>query len=520
MKSQASEFLYRLFFDNTLDGLAYCQMIFDAQERPVDFLHVEVNKNFETLTGLKEAIGKKVTELIPGIRISNPELFEICGRVSLTGKPENFETYIEGLARWFFVSAYSPQKNFFVAVFQNITDRKQIEKNLENAKTAARNVLEDLSIEKSKVEIARAKEEAILLSVGDGLLATDEKGNITLINKMAEKLLGKKSEEVMGKFFSEVIALEDEKGVSIPLEKRPMRMALTTTTTTTTTTEGATYYCVRKDETRFPIAITATSVILDGKLIGAIEVFRDITRENEVDRAKSEFVSLASHQLRTPLATVNWYTEMLLAGDAGKVTSDQKKYLEKIYTGNKRMVELVNAFLNVSRIELGTFTIEPKLTDVIELVQSVVDEQKFQIDEKKITLSTVFEKNIPLIQVDQKLLRMVVQNLLSNAGQYTPEGGRIEVSLGLDDKRNVLLKISDTGYGIPKNQQDKIFTKLFRADNVREKDTEGTGLGLYIVKSIMEHSGGRVWFESAQDKGTTFFASLPLEGMQKKEGME
>jgi len=295
---------------------------------------------------------------------------------------------------------------------------------------------------------------------------------------------------------------------------------LTTTTTTTTTTEGATYYCVRKDETRFPIAITATSVILDGKLIGAIEVFRDITRENEVDRAKSEFVSLASHQLRTPLATVNWYTEMLLAGDAGKVTSDQKKYLEKIYTGNKRMVELVNAFLNVSRIELGTFTIEPKLTDVIELVQSVVDEQKFQIDEKKITLFMVFEKNIPLIQVDQKLLRMVVQNLLSNAGQYTPEGGRIEVSLGLDDKRNVLLKISDTGYGIPKNQQDKIFTKLFRADNVREKDTEGTGLGLYIVKSIMEHSGGRVWFESAQDKGTTFFASLPLEGMQKKEGME
>jgi two-component system sensor histidine kinase VicK len=113
---------------------------------------------------------------------------------------------------------------------------------------------------------------------------------------------------------------------------------------------------------------------------------------------------------------------------------------------------------------------------------------------------------------------MVVQNILSNAVKYTPEGGKIVLSISSTDKKNVLLKISDTGYGIPKNQQDKIFTKLFRADNVRDKDTDGTGLGLYIVKSIVENSGGKVWFKSSGEegnKGTVFYVTLPLDGVKK-----
>lgn len=131
--SSASRVLRESFFDNTLDGLAYCQMIFDAHDHPLDFIYITVNKNFERLTGLKDAEGKKATTLIPGLRISNPELFEICGRVSLTQKPESFETYIKALSRWFSVAVYCPQKKFFAAVFQNITDRKQTEKNLEDA---------------------------------------------------------------------------------------------------------------------------------------------------------------------------------------------------------------------------------------------------------------------------------------------------------------------------------------------------------------------------------------------------
>ena len=201
---------------------------------------------------------------------------------------------------------------------------------------------------------------------------------------------------------------------------------------------------------------------------------------------------------------------MLLAGDAGEVTPTQKKYLEEIYNGNQRMVDLVNTLLDVSRIELGTFIVESKPTDFTKLVLSVVAEQRPQIDEKKIKFVPSFEDNIPLMQADPKLLRMVIQNLLSNAIKYTPDDGRIKLSLSLADKRNVLLKVFDTGYGIPKNQQDKIFGKLFRADNVVGKDTEGTGLGLYLAKSIVEQAGGQIWFKSIENRGSTFFVLLPL----------
>ncbi|MEK7461966.1 MAG: HAMP domain-containing sensor histidine kinase, partial [Patescibacteria group bacterium] len=253
-------------------------------------------------------------------------------------------------------------------------------------------------------------------------------------------------------------------------------------------------------------------------IVGAVEVFRDITKEKGIDKAKTEFVSLASHQLRTPLSTVNWYSEMLLTGDVGEISAEQKMYLEEIYKGNQRMVDLVNTLLDVSRIELGTFDGESKPTNIVGLVESVVDEQKLQVAEKKLKISCIFAVNIPLIQVDPKLLRMVIQNLLSNSIKYTPERGRIEVALLLDDKKNVIFKITDTGYGIPKNQYDKIFTKLFRADNVIGKDTEGTGLGLYIAKSIVEQSGGKLWFESEENKGSTFYASLQI-GKPKKNGV-
>ena len=336
------------------------------------------------------------------------------------------------------------------------------------------------------------------------------------MNKIAEELLGWKIEEAIGKLYNEIISLEDEKGTFISLKERQLAKALTSSTTTTTSTTSL--YLRSKNKIKFPVAITVSPIILDNKIIGVVEVFRDITHEKEVDKAKTEFVSLASHQLRTPLSAVNWYTEMLLGGDVGKLNAQQQKYLDEVYRGNKRMVTLVNSLLNVSRLELGTFAIEPEPTDVIKVLENTVGEYRKQIEAKRIKLFRSFGKNLPIIPADPKLLHMIMENILSNAVKYTPEGGKIEISLSLDNQKNILLKISDTGYGIPKNQQDKIFTKLFRADNVREKDTEGTGLGLYIVKSIIDNSKGKIWFTSEENKGTTFFVSIPITGMKKKEG--
>lgn len=412
--------------------------------------------------------------------------------------------------------------------------RKQVEKELEDAKVAARNVLEDLSIEKEKVEIARAKEEAILLSVGDGLIATDEKGNITLVNKTAEKLFGKKSEDVMGKLFSEVLVLEDEREVSIPLEKRPTSMALIGGTTITTTM-GPTYYYVRPDKTKFPLAIMVTPIILDGKIIGTIEIFRDITKEKEIDKAKSEFVSLASHQLKTPPTAIKLLTERLLGDKIGALTEKQKEYINDIHSENQRSIELVNALLNVSRIEMGAFAVQLNEKDICAVAQSVLSELKSAIDKKQLKLKEVYQEKNTTVLIDESMFRMVISNLVVNAVNYTADGGTIrvecrEVSKGqaLGEKslaeNSFVVIVSDTGYGIPKLQQDKLFTKFFRADNAREKHTDGTGLGLYIVKSILDNSGGSIWFTSEENKGTTFYVAIPMTGMKagmgKKELMD
>lgn len=354
----------------------------------------------------------------------------------------------------------------------------------------------------------KSKNEAILASIGDGLVVVDKEGKISYINKSFEEMLGWKTQEVVGKSMVEVVPREDVDGLEVAFKERILTQVLAGEKFIADLTNP--FYYIRKNKSRFPASSIVAPVILNAKIVGAVEVFRDITKEKEIDKAKTEFVSLASHQLRTPLSAVNWYSEMLLTGDVGEVTQEQNKYLEEIYNGNQRMTDLVNTLLDVSRIEMGTFMVEPRPTNIVELAQSVIKEQKLEITKKELQFTKVFERGIPCIQADPKLLRMVLQNLLSNAVKYTPIGGKIVLSLSLDNHKNIILKMTDTGYGIPKNQQNKIFTKLFRADNVIGKDTEGTGLGLYIAKSIIEQSGGELNFESVENKGTTFYARLPL----------
>lgn len=405
---------------------------------------------------------------------------------------------------------------------------------LEKTKQAMLNVLEDeqalrkkLRREKAGVEQkvlerteelrqARAKDEATLASIGDGLVAIDSKGRIALVNNAFEKILGWKKSEVQGKIVSDVIPIVDENGRRVPESKRLITKTLKERLAGTASTAG---YYKRRNGGAFPVALTASPILAGNTILGAVEVFRDITKEREIDRAKTEFVSLASHQLRTPLSTINWYTEMILAGDAGVITEKQQRYLEEIYRGNQRMVELVNALLNVSRIELGTFSVAPEIINLAALARVAIDEQKPQIKERRLRLIPEFEEKIPKINADPNLIQIIFQNLLSNAVKYTPDKGTVRFAVSLDTaKKNILITVTDTGYGIPKHQQDRVFKKLFRADNVRERDTEGTGLGLYIVKSIVEHSGGKIWFKSEENKGTTFWVTLPLEGMKKKEG--
>ena len=410
-----------------------------------------------------------------------------------------------------------------IGTAQDITETKNVEmevtdknKQLENSKIAILNVLEDLDEEKRNLGESKAKDEAVLQSIGDCLVTVDSEGKIVLVNKAFEKTLGLKESEVIGKEFHTVMSVYSSNGEKISKPERLISKVLASGETMVSAPDQ-TYLYQTKSGSKFPAAITVAPILVNNNITGAVEIFRDITREKEIDRTKTEFVSLASHQLRTPLSTINWYSEMLLEGDAGKINDEQKKYLEEIFRGNKRMTQLVNDLLNVSRIDLGTFIVEPEPTDILALAKSIVLDLEPKIFKRKIKFSEDYGKNIPKINVDPKLMRMLIENLCSNAIKYTPEGGAVTIKIAIKNKK-LNISVKDTGYGIPKSQQDKIFSKLFRADNIKSTDTEGTGLGLYLVKSIINYSGGKIRFTSAQNKGTTFFVELPREGMKQKKG--
>lgn len=388
-------------------------------------------------------------------------------------------------------------------------------KDLEQTRLATLNVLEDLQVEKEALARAKAKDEAILSSIGDGIIAINSGGIIIVMNKKAEELLGWNINEAIGKLYSDVVFLEDENGIFVPPEESLLAKALAFSTTTTTTTTKL--YLLSKNKIKFPVAITVSPIILDSKIIGAVEVFRDITQEQAVDKAKTEFVSLASHQLRTPLSTINWYVEMLLSLDVGMLTSKQRQYTQEVYHASQRMVNLVNALLNVSRLELGTFAVEPKLTNIRKIAKTCLAELAPQIAKKKLVVKQKYDRSVSRVRVDPKLLAIIFQNFFSNSVKYTPNKGKISLVI-TKEKGAMQIKISDNGIGIPIAQQKEIFEKLFRADNAKKIDPDGSGLGLYIVKEIIHYTGGKVWFKSAEGKGTTFYASLPLSGMPKKPG--
>lgn len=380
-----------------------------------------------------------------------------------------------------------------------------------------RNLEKKVTERTAQIKEAQVKEEAILKSIGDGIINTDENGLVVFVNAAAQIMLRMNLNQMAGKKISDVINIEDETGSPLPPNEGPIIEALSSSKTTVLNIYPKIYYFVRRDKSRFPVSLTTAPVLLEGKTIGAIEVFRDITLEHDIDKAKTEFVSLASHQLRTPLTAISWYAEMLLAGDLGPLSRAQKKFLREVQKSNHRMLTLVGALLNVSRLELGTFIISPELTDINAVARGVIAEMMPEIKKRNIKLRTDLDAELPAIQTDPKLIGIIIQNLLSNAIKYSSVGGSVTLSIRVD-KSDIIITVSDKGFGIPKSQQPQIFTKLFRADNARQLGVEGTGLGLYLVKSIVNYMEGKIWFDSEENKGATFHVSLPLSGVKPKKG--
>jgi PAS domain S-box-containing protein len=358
------------------------------------------------------------------------------------------------------------------------------------------NILEDVEDARIKAVEEKNKTLAIITNFSDGLLVFDERKNLTLINPSAEDFFEVKASEVIGRSLSELMEFSKFKGLIelfISETKEIFRKEL-------------------KVKESLILEVSIIHIKRGKEILGNLIILHDITREKEIERIKSEFVSLTAHQLRTPLSAIKWTLKMILDGDLGKINKDQEDYLQKTYISNERMIHLINDLLNVSRIEEGKYLYRPAFVQLDELTQLVISSYKSELERRNLKL--IFkkpDKALPKVKIDVEKINLVITNFLDNAVKYTSSKGEIKICLNYMEKRKEIeFSIKDSGIGIPERDQKRLFTKFFRSENAVRMETDGSGLGLFITKNIIEAHGGRVWFESKDGKGSTFYFVLPV----------
>lgn len=354
------------------------------------------------------------------------------------------------------------------------------------------------------------KSEAIFNSMGEGVVVTDEYGYIVKINKLLLKMFNYKQKDVIGKRYVDVFIAVNEDGSLINLMDRPISRIFRNGKPISEKT-----YYLDKNNTPIPFGANISPVLFEGSPIGAIQFFRDLREEYMKEKIQSEFISMASHQLRTPLALINTYSQMLTNGYSGDINEQQAGFLAIIENAASNMNELIDTLLNVTRIEAGNIAVNIRSVDINELCREVIGYLKPMAKEKGISIS--FRSDFDVInETDPTLLREILSNLISNAIKYTPKKGR--VSLKVDVKERLIFTVKDNGYGIPKKSHDYVFSKYYRAKNAATTDTSGTGIGLYLAKLVSEQLEGDIWFKSQVGEGTVFYFSLPLVGSASKQG--
>ncbi len=374
-----------------------------------------------------------------------------------------------------------------------------------------RDQAEDLGHMFREQQIETSRSQAILEAVADGVIVTDASRRITLFNAAAERILGLSRSQIIGK------SLRQFSGLFGQAAKTWMETIQNWSEDPNTYRMGELYTEQITLEDKQVVSVHLSPVLMRGKFLGTVSIFRDITHQVEVDRLKSDFVATVSHELRTPMTSIRGYVDILLMGAAGSLSEQQAQFLGVVKRNTKQLSILVNDLLDISRIESGRVKLSLQELDIEEIINEAINAlARLSEDEgKQMQVRYKADQEIPSILGDRDRVRQILNNLLENAFRYTPERGEIRLEV-LPKEHEIEINVSDNGIGIPPQEQLQIFERFYRGEHPDVIATSGTGLGLAIVKSLVEMHKGSIWIESSgiPGAGTSFYFTLPIYNIE------
>ncbi len=493
---RTSELRYSSLFEHMLNGFAYCRMLYDEHGRADDFVYLKVNSAFAKLTGLHHVEGKRVTEVIPGIKELTPEVFEIYGRVAATGTPETFEINVTPLAIWASVSVYSLESEYFIAVFENITERKQKEEALLNMKT--------LLAEGQKIAHMGSFEyipenKQTIWTEGEYLVyGLDPEGSSPVYEEMLSQCIHPDDAELLHRTF--MTALQN-----CSIYELEHRIVLPDGSVRWVYDKANPYF----DEHGNLLRYIGTTLDITERKQTETELFQAKEAADLANRAKSEFLAAMSHEIRTPMNAIIGLGHLILQTE---LTLRQRNYLTKMLTAADSLMQLLNDLLDFSKIEARklelaeiTFPLQPLLEQLLSLMESKSTEQEVRVQVTTDPATPEYLRGDPL------RLRQVLFNLVSNAVKFTPQG---EIALAIRprmaDGELITLEFSvrDTGIGMTPEQIKSIFEPFIQADSTMTRRFGGTGLGLTICRRLVDLMGGRIEVVSVPGQGSTFTVTV------------
>ena len=476
---------YRNILDSMRQGYAYCRIV-TTEGQPIDFIYEEVNDSFTKQTGFTDVIGRKLTEVIPGIAELYPEVIEKHRQVAETGIPEQFEFYLKSLGKWYDISLYRPKEGYVVAMFDEITERKLVEQQLK------------------KLSVVIQQSQAIVL-------ITDPLGTIEYVNPMFTQVTGHSAEEAIG---------QNPRILKSGLMPQSLYENLWKTILSGDVWCGELQNKKKNGELYWDQAVIS-GILNEGVISNFVAVKLDITKQKKIsdeliaakekaeesDRLKSAFLANISHEIRTPMNGILGFAQLLKVSHL--TGEEQSEYIDLIQQSGERMLNLINNLINISRIEAGETMLQISETPVNDLLRDLNAFFKPEIEKKGLRLNciTTLPDSESVIETDSGKLVQILTNLIQNALKFTNSG---EIDFGYNLIENSLeFYVIDTGICIASEMKERIFDRFHQVDNPLTRTQEGSGLGLSISKAYVEMLGGTIRVESREGWGSEFYFTLP-----------